>query len=327
MMGGGVPITEAFDTIAQDVGNPYFEYIITEMSSDIKSGQTLSQSVAKYPNVFNTMFNAMILAGEQSGNLPEVFEKLAHYYIKRDEIRRRVRSALAYPLFVVGFVIVIIAIMATFVIPKFTEMFSMFGDKPLPAFTVGFLAVYNGMKDNFLLVSGITAAVVTVLVYYGRTKTGHRQYSRLALRFPLMKGIIKNAFVSTYCTTMATMLTSGVSILETLDILKQMTGNDVIKKTVTDTSRRITEGENICDAMSSTNFYPNLLLKMVDIGEKAGTLSSILDKTSDYFQKKLDEAISTMTAMLEPIMIVVVGAIVLVVVLALYLPIFTMSDI
>ena len=326
MMEGGVSVTEALETTADDIDNQYFGDILIAICQDIKAGSTFSDAIKKYPKVFNTFFCAMTMAGESSGNIPPIFVRLAEYFIKREKLIREIKGALSYPCFVAGFVVLIVVAMATLIIPQFKQMFEMFkGD--LPAFTQTYMNGYDYLAANFWWMAIIIVVAVMGTTAYSKTEKGHRNMSRLALNMPLFGGIILNGFVTTFCNTVGTLLHSGVPVLETLDIVKAMTTNDIIKEAITHTQKRIEEGENISKAMEETQLFPNLVVKMAQVGEQSGSLSGVFDKTSDYFQRKVEHLITSMTKMIEPVMMVCVGAIVLVTVIALYLPVFTMSDV
>ncbi len=326
MMDGGVSITEALEVTANDIENEYFGEVLHTISGDIKAGSTFSESVKKFPKVFNTFFHAMTLAGESSGNIPPVFRRLADYFIKREKLVREVKGALSYPCFVVGFVVLIVVVMGTMIIPRFKDMFKMFKNE-LPAFTQNYMAVYDYIGRNCWWMGILIGVVTAAATFYFRTVEGHRVFSRLTLHMPIAGNIILNSFVTTFCNTTSTLLMAGVPVLETLDIVKAMSKNDMIREAISFTQMRIEEGENISAAMDGCGLFPNIVIKMAQVGEQSGSLSDVFDKTSDYFQRKVETLITSMTRMIEPVMMVGVGGIVLVTVIALYLPVFTMSNV
>jgi len=189
------------------------------------------------------------------------------------------------------------------------------------------MGVYNILMSNFLYVFAGLIAVIFLVSAYNRTAKGHEQISRLKLRLPLIGRLIKYAFLATYARTTATLLSAGVSVLEALDIVKDMTRNDVIQQTLETTREQIAEGVGIGISMTGNRIFPALMVKMVQVGEDSGSLPAVLDRSSEYYERKVDSTIATMISILEPAMIVIVGGIVLLVLLALYLPIFTISDI
>ncbi|ARN55725.1 type II secretion system F family protein [Sedimentisphaera salicampi] len=326
MMGGGVSITESLETISDDIDNEYFEKTLNSISEDIKAGSTFTDALKKHPKVFNTFFRAMSLAGETSGNMPQVFERLADYYVKREKLLKDVKGALSYPCFVAGFVVLIVTVMGLLIIPRFKSMFEMFKNE-LPAFTEVYMSCYDYISRNIWWMGLIIIALWISGHFYSKTINGHRNLSKLVLRLPFFNNIIINSFITTFCQTTSTLFMSGVSVLETLEIIKAMNSNDIIRESITNIQKRIEEGDNISSAIESTEMFPNLVIKMAQVGEQSGSLSNVFDKTSEQFQRQLEGSIKAMTKMIEPVMMMLVGSLVLVTVIALYLPVFTMSDV
>ncbi|MDD5063459.1 MAG: type II secretion system F family protein [Phycisphaerae bacterium] len=325
MVEGGVAIPTALETISEDVDNLQLRTILKQILEKMLKGETFSNSILEYPKVFNRLAYAMILAGEASGNLSEVLRRLAEYFDSRDKLARKVKGAIAYPIFVLGFIVLIVIFIMAFIIPRFRVIFDQIGGK-LPAFTRGFMAVYSILQHNLHYIIGSILFVIVFAVLTSKTQKGHHFFSRIVLSIPLFGKVIKQAFIVTFCRTMSTLVAAGVSVLDVFDILSGMTDNEIIKSAVTRTKERIVGGLNISLSMAAVGFFPNMVIKMIQVGEESGSLASVLERTSTHYERKVDSTITFMTSMLEPIMIVTVGAIVLVVVLAMYLPIFTMSD-
>ena len=326
MIEGGIPINTALNTISEDCENKYFQEIVSQIGENVKTGETLSDSVAHYPKVFNKLFHTMISAGEKGGALTTTLARLADYFDNRDALVRKIRAALAYPAFVVGFIIFLIVFIMTFIIPRFKVLFDQMGGD-LPAFTQAFIGGYDYIVDHMLLMTAMGLMILFAVVMYLKTSTGWTQLSIASLKAPLFGKIISQAFVAMFCRTFATLLSAGVSVLEALEILSTMSSNTVIQSAVKRTREHIVEGTSISLSMAACGFFPNILIKMVEVGEASGSLPEVLERTSGYYEKKVDAMITTATTLLEPILIVSVGAIVLGVVLALYLPVFTISDI
>jgi len=326
MMKGGISITEALDTIADDMKNVKFSIIIRKMSEGIKGGESFSDRIAAFPDTFDKLFYGMVLAGESSGSMPTVLHRLANYYDNRDKLIRKVKGAMAYPLFVIGFIFVIVTVMAVFIIPRFRTIFNSIGGK-LPAFTEAFLGIYDLIMHNAAYFLLIIAAGIATLVWYCRTVKGHERLGRFTLSLPLFGQIILQAFVAMFCRTTSSLLSAGVSVLNSLDILGEMSKNDVVKHAIFVTKDGIIKGSSISFSLAAAKLFPNLLLKMVRVGEQSGSLPEVLERTAEYYERRVEDSINTMTKMLEPILVISVGAIVLVTIVALYLPIFYLSDI
>ena len=324
MVEGGISISTAMETIAEDIDNKYFEQVLHCISEKMQKGETLTASVGEFPKIFNKLARAIILAGETGGSLPESLRRVAEYYDNKDKLGKRVKGAMAYPVFVLVFIVLIVTFVMTFIVPRFEIIFTQFGGK-LPAFTQAFMGVYSFLKTNvFNLIGGVIGLIIAGVVL-SKTISGHYFFSRLALHFPLVGKVLSQAFIATFCRTMSTLLAAGVSVLEVFEILTQMAGNDVIRDAIIHTKERIIEGNSVSSSMTSSGFFPNMVAKMIQVGEESGSLTQVLDRTASYYERKVDAMITTLMGLLEPIMIVTVGAIVLTVVLALYLPIFSLS--
>jgi type IV pilus assembly protein PilC len=324
MISGGLPITSAIETISSEITNRYFEYILKNISERIQQGQPLYEAMQDYPRVFNKLCCALIQAGETGGTLTTCLQRLAEYYENRDKLIRKVRGALAYPIFIIVFIIGIVVAMMTLIIPRFLVLFGQFKGT-LPAFTRGFMAVYYFLAHNVFYILLAAGLLVTASVLFARTPKGARFFSLAMLRMPLFGQIKKMAFVSQFCRTLSTLITSGVSVMDSFGILAGMTNNEYFQEGVTKTRNRLIEGLSISKSMQETQIFPGVAVKMVEIGEQSGSLGPVLEKTSQYYEKRVEGLISTLLSILEPILIVVVGAIVLSVVLAMYLPIFSMQ--
>ncbi|MHC4171669.1 MAG: type II secretion system F family protein [Planctomycetota bacterium] len=326
MLEGGLPIIVALDTIAEDTEKLQLQRILQQLSDKVKKGQTLSRSVAEFPKVFNRLCCAIMLAGETSGNLADAMGKLAEYFDNRDKLVKKINSAMAYPIFVFSFIVLIVVFIMAFIIPRFRTIFSQMGGE-LPALTRGFMGFYDVLHYNLHYIIGSVVFLIVFTVLVSKTQKGHYLFSKIILGMPLLGKVFNQTFVAMFCKTMSTLLAAGASVLDALDILAGMTGNDVIKSAVIQTRENIVDGSNISLSMAAAGFFPNMVIKMVQVGEESGSLPRVLERASIHYERKVDSLITTMVGLLEPIMIVSVGAIVLVVVLALYMPIFTMSDI
>ena len=324
MVEGGIPITTAIETISSDIENLQLQEILRRVLDKMRRGENFSGGIAEFPKVFDQLSRAIVLAGETSGNLPGALKRVAEHFDSRDRLAKKVKGAMAYPIFVLVFIVLIVIAIMTFIIPRFRAMFDQFGGQ-LPAFTRGFMGFYDFLRFNIVFIIGSVFLLSFVAVFISKTKKGHYFYSKMALRIPLMGKVFSQAFVSSFCKTMGQLLAAGVSVLEVFDILATMTKNDVIKDAIINSREHIVQGSNVSLSLATAGFFPNMVVKMIQVGEESGSLPQVLERTSDYYERKVDSTITTILGLLEPIMIVTVGAIVLVVILALYLPIFSMS--
>jgi type IV pilus assembly protein PilC len=326
MIEGGIPVTTALDTIAEDAENSSLQPVLETISQKVKKGESFSDGLAEFPKIFNHLSRALILAGETSGNLGEALCHLAQYFDSRDRLAKKIKGATAYPIFVMCFITLIIIFIMAFIVPRFKSIFDSLGGE-LPAFTRAFMGFYDILRYNIIYIIGTIFVLIISCVLLSKTEKGHRFFSKLILRLPLLGKVFAQAFVATFCNTMSTLLLAGVSVLEVFDVLTGMTANDVIKSAIVRTRDNIVEGSNISASMSTTGFFPNMVVKMIQVGEESGSLPRVLEKTSEHYERKVDTTVTTLTSLLEPIMIVSVGAVVSIVVIALYLPIFSMSDV
>jgi len=325
MLEGGIPITTGLEIIGEDTDNAQLQGILNDVSEKVKKGQPVSECIAEYPKVFNKLCCAMVLAGETSGNIAGAIGKLAHYFESRDKLAKKVKGAMVYPVFVLVFIIIIVIFIMAFIVPRFKKIFDQIGGK-LPAFTQGFMNFYDLLRTQLhLLIGGVVLAVVLATLF-GKTKKGHYVFSKLALKAPLFGKIVSQAFVATFCKTTSTLLAAGVSVLDAFSIITGMTDNDIIKDAVVQTKDSIVGGASISSSLAVSGFFPNMLVKMIQVGEESGSMPEVLNKTSEHYERKVDATVTALLSLLEPIMIISVGGVVSVVVIALYLPIFTMSD-
>ncbi|MBN2589339.1 MAG: type II secretion system F family protein [Sedimentisphaerales bacterium] len=328
MVEGGITMVEALEAIAEDIDNSKLQQVLMQILENLERGDQISTGMGEFPSVFNKLVCALILAGETGGNIAIAFQRVAEYYTNRDKLARKIKKAMAYPAFVFGFVLLIVVVIMTLVIPRFIEIFDQFGAGNLPAFTQAFMSFYYVFYNYwYFIIAGFLGLIFLFYFLYTKTESFHAFWSRIALKLPLFGKLIKYAFVSSFCKTSSNLLRGGVPVIEVFEILSEMNANDIIKDTVDRAKESIIAGTSIFLSMATTKFFPNMLIKMVRAGEDSGALWKTLDKTADYYEDKVDAQISAMTNLLEPLMIILVGAIVLVVVLALYMPIFSMSDI
>lgn len=325
MLEGGIPITTGLEIISDDTENAQLQSILKNISEKVKKGQPVSECVAEHPKVFNKLCCAMVLAGETSGNLAGAIGKLAEYFDNRDKLARKVKGAMIYPIFVLVFIVVIVIFIMAFIVPRFRKIFDQIGGK-LPAFTQGFMNFYDFLHYNLLYIIGSVIVLVVLTSVFSKTKKGHYFFSKLALTAPLFGRITSQAFVATFCRTTATLLAAGVSVLDAFNILTGMTDNEIIKSAVVRTRENIVGGSSVSSSLAESGFFPNMLIKMIQVGEESGSMPEVLDKTSEHYERKVDSTVTSLLSILEPVMIISVGAVVSVVVIALYLPIFTMSD-
>jgi type IV pilus assembly protein PilC len=324
MLEGGMSITAALDLIAEDTEHPQLRRVLQEARAKVSEGRLLSEGLGSDPRVFNRLALALIVAGETSGDLGQALRALAGHFDNRDRIAKKIRGAIAYPIFVVTLITTMVIGIMALIVPRFRMIFDQLGGQ-LPLFTRGFMRGYDVLCHQALYVVVVGALLVGAGVLWARTPGGHRFWSRLVLRLPLFGKLLAESFVAMFCRTLATLLEAGVPVLEALEILRSMAANDGIASAIARVKQHVTNGSNVALGMAVAGFFPNMVVKMTQVGEESGDLSAILRKTSDHYERRVASTVDALTSLLEPLMITTIGVIVLVVVIALYLPIFTMS--
>lgn len=325
MIENGIPMLQALKLLQDQQTNIKFEEVIGLLHDSIESGSSLSDSVAGFPKIFDSLYVAMVKAGEASGRLDVILKQLIVYIVKAAKLKGQIKSAMAYPFMIVLVALLVITLLLVFVVPSFAEQFGQSG-KELPVPTAVVIAVSNAMFDYWAEIIGTAVGAFFGLKYYFGTPYGRRVFDKYILRFPVIGDVMTKIAVSRFCSTMATMLGSGVSILEALDICASSSGNTVIEEFVNHVKDEISKGNNFADPLEESDLFPKMVASMVAVGESTGTLDATLGKVTEIYEEEVDNAISAMMAMIEPIMIVGIGGIVGCILIAMYLPIFDMAS-
>ncbi|MBD3322759.1 MAG: type II secretion system F family protein [Chitinivibrionales bacterium] len=323
MASAGLPLVQCLDILAQQTENKTLAKTIQQISGDIQSGNTLADSLSKHPKIFNPLFCNMIAAGETSGNLDVILARLADYQEKAYALRRKIQGALNYPIILSVVAVLVVAIMLTFVVPTFAQMFeSVGGELPLPTRIV--MSLSGFLRNNIIfIIVAIIALIVGLMTYY-KTEKGKYNLDWLKLNIPILGNLERKGAVSRFSQTLSTLLSSGVTILDALSITAKTAGNAVLEKGLFRTLEKITGGLTIAEPLKETGIFPPMVIHMISVGEKTGDLSGMLSKVSQFYQEEVDAAVDALTSMLEPIMIVVMGVIIGGILIAMYMPMFEM---
>lgn len=324
MIEGGMAVTTALEIVANDTTIPQLKTILHRVLVNVTEGRALSDGLKEFPQIFSRLSVAIVLAGESSGNLGHALHTLAEHFEGKDRLAKKIRSALAYPIFVLVMIMVIIAAIMLFVVPRFRMIFEQLGGK-LPAFTQTFMHVHELISQHAIYLVVGAAVVIAGISFWSKTRNGHRIMGQVMLKIPLFGNLITEAFLVTFCKTVATLMEAGVPVLDVFEIVRSMTTNDTISAAIARTRQNIMGGSNIATSMNTAGFFPNMVIQMTQVGEESGSLAPILKKTSEHYERRITATIDALTQLLEPLMIVTIGIIVLIAVIALYLPVFTMS--
>lgn len=325
LVNSGVHIIQSLDMLARGSKNPSLKRCLRDVMDSIEKGKNLASSLESHPYAFDRLYVNLVRAGEEGGVLDVVLERLAGYIERSVKLMGKIRGAMWYPGIVTLVSVGVISAILIFVIPKFQTLFGNSG-KELPALTVVVINASNFMVSNWYLVFGaLTAMVIAVKKYY-QTRSGRWNIDSLLLKVPVFGEVLKKGGIARFTRTLATLLGSGVSILEALEISSQVAGNVVIEKILADTKDAVVKGKNLSVPLSQAKIVPQMVVQMIEVGEQTGALDTMLGKVADFYESEVETAIATMTSLMEPILMVFLGGIVAVLLIAMYLPIFHLAD-
>ncbi len=326
MIDAGLPLVQCLDILGSQEPNKSFQNILRDIKSTVEQGATFSDALRRHPKVFDELFVNLVHAGELGGILDTILNRLAIYIEKNVKLRRQVKGALAYPTAVMIIMIIVIFVLLTWVIPAFENMFKEFGAKDgLPWLTKTVIAVSRGFVGWLPLILLVGTGVGVALYMFLRTKQGTRVFHRMLLWLPVLGPVLKKIAVARFTRTLGTLLSSGVPILDALEIVAKTAGNLVIEEGLLYTRSKVSEGKNMADPLREADVFPGLVVQMVAVGEQTGALDTMLNKIADFYEEEVDVAVAALTSLLEPIMMVVIGTVVGVVLISMYLPIFDLA--
>jgi type IV pilus assembly protein PilC len=325
MIENGIPMLQALQLLKEQQKKEAFCEIIGKIIKSIEEGSNLSDALEPYPRVFDSLYVAMARAGEASGRLDKILRQLVTYIEKAAKLKSQVKSALTYPSLIVVVSIGVIAILMVFVVPSFAEQFQESGQE-LPGLTQMVISMSNFFMNEWhkMLIGLVLAALG--LRYYYNTDRGRGVIDRLILKAPIIGDVMRKIAIGRFCSTMATMLSSGVSILEALNICAASSGNKTVEEFVQTVKDEISKGESFSEPLMQSELFPKMVSSMVAVGESTGTLDEALAKVTEIYDDEVDAAVSAMMSMIEPAMIVIIGSIVGFILIAMYLPIFDMAS-
>jgi type IV pilus assembly protein PilC len=320
MIDAGVSLVRALDVLGEQTQNPKLKRILREIQVEVESGQTLSKSMQRYPKVFNNMFIGLIRAGEVGGVLEEALQRLSHFLEKDMELRRKVKAALTYPAIVVVVAILIVLGLCTFIVPKFVELFKDLGVKELPLMTQMLVDFSDFLKTKWYIGLAIVAAIWFAIKYAGTTKLGRRVIDRLKLKIPVFGKLGHKICLAKFSRTLSTLLVSGVPILQAMETVAGTVGNEIISEAIMNARARIREGDRINEPLEKSKMFPPMVVHMISIGEESGALDQMLSKIAEFYEGEVESTLQSLTAAIEPVMIVFLGVCVGFIVIAMFAP-------
>jgi len=325
MMTAGVPLVQSFDIVGRGHENPAMQDLILAIKQNIESGATMAESLGKHPLYFDDLFCNLVAAGEQAGVLDILLDKIATYKEKIESIRGKIKKALFYPAAVILVAIAVTAVLLVFVIPQFKELFTSFG-ADLPAFTRLVIAASDLLREWWWAVLlGLAALVYGVRHAFKRSRKLRELVDRIVLRIPIIGAILNKASLARFARTLSTMFAAGVPLVEALESVSGATGNSVYQEAVLKMREEVATGQALQLSMRQRDLFPHMVIQMTAIGEESGALDEMLGKVADFYEEQVDNAVDSLSSLLEPIIMVVIGGLVGSLVVAMYLPIFKMA--
>ena len=326
MMKAGVPLLQAFDIVGRGHSNPSVGKLLLDIKTDVETGSSLAQAFRKYPNYFDALFCNLVAAGEQAGILDTLLDRLATYQEKILAIKGKIKSALFYPISIIVVAMVVTAVIMIFVIPVFKDLFKGFGAE-LPGPTLVVMAISDWFIGNWWwLFPGMFLGGWFFMYSWKRSVTMQRAIDRMILRIPVFGDVIRKACIARWCRTLATMFAAGVPLVESLDSVAGASGNYVYYEATKKVQAEVSTGTGLTVAMTNAQVFPSMVLQMCAIGEESGALDAMLSKVADFYEAEVDEAVDSLSSLMEPMIMVILGGLIGGIVVAMYLPIFKMGQ-
>jgi type IV pilus assembly protein PilC len=325
MLTAGIPMVQSFEIIGVGHDKPAMQKLVLAIKSDIETGNSLNQALAKHPLYFDDLFVNLVEAGEHAGALETVLDKIATYKEKTEALKKKIKKALFYPAAVLAVAVIVTVILLLFVIPQFESLFKGFG-ADLPAFTQFVISMSRWMQDNGWMVLGIVvAASFTFAYFYRRSRPMRQVLDRMSLQIPVIGPILKKAAIARFARTLATMFAAGVPLVEAMKSVAGATGNIVYQDAVLKMRDEISTGMRMQRAMENTGLFPNMVVQMIAVGVESGSLDEMASKVADFYEADVDAAVDGLSSLLEPLIMMILGVLVGGLVIAMYLPIFKLG--
>jgi len=321
MFSAGLTLERAIHGLAVEEKHSRLKKVLTKVAENIRKGLNLSEALSRHPGVFSNLYIALTKAGEVSGNLNEILDQLATYLENLDDTRRKVRSAMTYPIFMMVFMIMMVSAMFIWIIPKFSDVYAQLGAN-LPAATRTLVGISQWMSANFGSILFFSLLTLLVIWLISKTKKGGFVIDSIKLKFPIFGSLINQAILNKFCKTFGILIGAGVPVLDSTKLLSKVVDNRVFEEATNEASNYIREGYNISTALRRTELFPPIMLQLASTGEETGELDSLLDRAADYYYKQVTALVERMTTLIEPLLILAVGVVIAIMVVITYLPVF-----
>jgi type IV pilus assembly protein PilC len=325
MIDAGLPLVQSLEILSSQQENKTFKSIIRQIREDVEGGSTFAGALKKHPKVFNELYTNLVVAGEEGGILDNILNRLANYIEKAEALKKKVKSAMVYPSTIVGVAVIVVMILMIFVIPVFESMFKGAGQTlPLPTLIV--LAMSKFVKSYILFIIPAIGVLIFLLRRYYKTENGRGVVDSLLLKAPVFGPLFQKIAVARFSRTLGTLVSSGVPILDGLNIVSRTAGNKTIETAILQARSSIKEGETIAEPLGRSSVFPPMVIQMISVGESTGALDSMLSKIADFYEEEVDVAVANLTSLLEPLLMMFLGVVIGGVVISMYLPIFQMAS-
>ncbi|HEY3489713.1 MAG TPA: type II secretion system F family protein [Candidatus Deferrimicrobiaceae bacterium] len=324
MIDAGLPLVQCLEILGNQQENLPFKKVVLRVKEDVEGGSTFADALGKHPRFFDELFVNLVSAGEVGGILDTILSRLAAYIEKANNLQKKIKSAMVYPATILAIALIVTMVLLLKVIPVFGAMFKDFG-ADLPAPTAFVMGLSGAAQKYFFVFVAFVIAVVWLIKWYYRQESGRRNIDGLLLKLPVVGSLIQRIAVARFSRTLGTMVSSGVPILEAMDIVAKSAGNKVIEEAIAKARLSISEGKTIADPLSESGVFPSMVTQMVGVGEATGALDTMLNKIADFYDEEVDTAVDALTSLLEPMLMVFLGVVVGGLVISMYLPIFKLA--
>lgn len=325
MVEAGLPVVEILDILLEQTDDAGFKMVVADVRSEVRGGSDLSTALSKFPKVFSELYVNLIKAGEASGDLDVILKRLASFLEKNASLKRKIISAMTYPTVSLGLILLITIGLMVFIVPMFKEIFDKMGaDLPLPTKIV--MAISDVLLDYWYLVSAVGIGAFVFIKMSSKTPRGRYFWDSLKIKAPVFGELFQKVAISRFSRTFSTMLKSGVPMLASLEIVASTAGNGVVEEAISASREAVRQGESLAAPLSETPIFPPMVVRMISVGERTGALESLLEKVADFYDEQVDAAVETLTAVIEPVMIGIMGVLVGGIVIALFMPILSLQS-
>jgi type IV pilus assembly protein PilC len=324
MINAGLPLVQCLEILSSQQQNPAFKKILVQIKTDVESGSTFADALGKHPKVFDNLFVNLVAAGEIGGVLDTVLLRLAVYMEKNEALKRKVKGAMTYPIIVLTVAFGVVTVLMLFVIPTFKDMFESFGSAlPAPTQLVVNMSIF--FRKFWWLMIGLIIALIIAFKLTAKNEKGRYYLDTIALKLPVFGPLIRKVAVAKFTRTLGTMISSGVPIMDGLDITSRTAGNVIIENAIKSVRTAISEGQSMAEPLGASGIFPGMVVQMISVGEATGAMDKMLGKIADFYDEEVDAAVDALTSALEPMLMVFLGGVIGFVVVAMYLPIFKLA--